>query len=108
MSLPIPDDLGDYLGQSFTGQDYQRAMRTILVVASHVYSYTRGNGFTQPSAPWPNDELGAVILSAAARMVVNPTGVAREEMGGFVVQHSAPGFTMAELFVLNRFRERAM
>ena len=58
-----------------------------------------------------NEELEAVIVTAAARMVSNPTGLAHD-MTSCPFSHSLrgafQGWTLAELFVLNRYRKRAV
>jgi hypothetical protein len=80
--------------------------QAIKVVTLLAKAYVRGG------EDWePDDEIEAVIVTAAARLVTNP-GVVDQEMtagpfsrslrGGFT------GWTLAELAVLNRHRRLAM
>ena len=65
--------------------------------------YTRGVGFTSGQ---PNEEIGAVITMATARLAAHPEqipvwiGSTHWPAGGF------NGWTLAELYVLNRYRKR--
>lgn len=54
----------------------------------------------------PNDELAAVITTAAARLLANPEQV-DSGVGSTWTRGSFQGWTLAELFVLNRYRVRA-
>lgn len=78
----------------------------IPVVTTMVKAYVRGNG-----QDWePNDELDAVIVTATARMVSNPTGLLHDTVAGPFTQSlrgAFQGWTLAELAVLNRYRRRA-
>lgn len=70
-------------------------------------AYTRGRGFTDDE---PNDEIGAVIALAAARLVANPSQIPVDNTAGPFSQSlrgSFNGWTTAELVVLNRYRVRA-
>ncbi len=80
----------------------------IPIVTTMAKAYTRGRGFDGDE---PNDELAAVIITAAARLAANPRqlgvrdkvdDVEREYRTGFA------GWTLAEQIVLNRYRVRAM
>lgn len=98
-----PDDLKSYIGADI---NYDRAEFLIGIVTALAASYTRGEGFT---AGEPQPDLRAVILSATARLV-RDRGVASESMGPFSVQYRAgfdAGWSVAELAVLNRYRQRA-
>lgn len=71
-------------------------------------AYTRGNGFDSDGVP--NDELRAVILSAACRMIANPRGIELTESVGpqsVSFRGAFTGWTVAETFTLNRYRKRA-
>jgi hypothetical protein len=80
----------------------------IPIVTTMAKSYTRGRGFDGDE---PNEELAAVITTAAVRLLSNPRqlgvrdkvdNVEREYRSGF------NGWTLAEQAVLNRYRVRAM
>ncbi|TDL08653.1 hypothetical protein EUA04_14650 [Mycolicibacterium obuense] len=75
------------------------------IVTAQVRSYTKGNGWVGNQ---PAEDIEAVILTVAARLLTNPTQVKSEDMGSLSVTHAAPGFTIPELFVLNRHRDRAV
>jgi hypothetical protein len=91
-----------YMG---SGHSTDRMDAVLAIVTAQVKSYTRGQGFTDDG---PAEDLEAVILTVAARLVSNPSQVKSEGMGGITVTHAAPGFTIPELFVLNRYRDRAI
>ena len=71
-----------------------------------------GQGLRARRNRWePNEELDAVIVTAAARMVSNPTGLAHDLTSGpfsHSLRGAFQGWTLAELFVLNRYRKRAV
>lgn len=84
-------------------------------VARMARAYTRGNGFQ--SVPGHNvgpllvdveEDVAAVIVTAAARLLPNPSQGKRIESGSF---NAAPGvfagWTLAELGVLHRYRRRS-
>lgn len=72
-----------------------------------VWSHTRGRGvredYGQTELAQP---LKAVVLSAAARAVTNPTGARRIEAGSFSTLPGDVGWSLRELAVLNSFRTR--
>jgi hypothetical protein len=69
-----------------------------------VRAYTRTRGFV---ADEPNDELAAVITTASARMVANPEQLPTK-VGSFEIRGGFQGFSLAETFVLNRYRRTAL
>ena len=82
----------------------------IPIITAMAKAYTRGRGFTDDYGE-PNEEISAVIITAAARLAANGQGLAwrykvdeveREFRGGF------NGWTLAEQYVLNRYRVRAI
>jgi hypothetical protein len=103
MAAPTSADVADYLG---TTVDANQANAVIGVVTSMASAYTRGVGFDTNGEP--NADLSAVILSGAARLLSNTAGVESENMGPFSVRYGA-GFswTVAEKYVLDRYRKRA-
>jgi len=71
-------------------------------------AYTRGVGFT--SAGVPNADIAAVILTAAARLIANPSQLLTDETVGpesASFRTAWTGWTVPELFALNRYRKRA-
>ena len=59
----------------------------------------------------PNDEREAAIVTASARMVSNPGQLPCDQSAGDdsqSVRGVFQGWTLAKLFVLNRYRRRAI
>ena len=104
MAAPTASDLTAFSGREV---DAGQATAVLGIVSAMAKGYTRGRGFT---AGEPNDDVRAVILSAAARLIADPSQItAEKQMGPFRVSYrpSAEGWTVSELYVLNRYRERA-
>ncbi|MHA3019522.1 hypothetical protein ACXPWS_04535 [Mycobacterium sp. BMJ-28] len=101
--MPTPAELSAYTGRTVT---VEQATAVLSVVRAMVSAHTRGVGFTNGE---PNAELSAVILSSAARLLMNTGGLESEQMAAFVVRYGAEafGFTLPELVVLNRYRVKA-
>ena len=71
-------------------------------------AYTRGRGFDDGE---PNEEISAVITTAAARLAANGRqAVVRDKVADVEREYgsSFTGWTLAELAVLNRYRVTAM
>lgn len=83
---------------------------TALEVASAmVLAYTRGAG-KDHTGNW-REGVGEVVLSLAARILGNPSGVSWRNQAGSFSQHrgeGVKGFTLAEQYILNRYRKRAI
>ncbi|VEG40301.1 Uncharacterised protein [Mycolicibacterium flavescens] len=83
------------------------AEQAIPVVTTMVKAYVRGSG-----EGWaPNEELEAVIVTAAARLITNPGGIPVDNQAGqftHSLRGAFTGWTLAELAVLNRYRKRAL
>ncbi|NKZ13656.1 hypothetical protein HGA11_22010 [Mycolicibacterium septicum DSM 44393] len=97
-------DLGAFLNRTV---DVAQANTVIQVVTSLAESYTRGVGFTDHV---PNDEIAAVVLGASARVISNAKGLEYQETYGpqsIGFRTAFGSWTVAETFVLNRFRARA-
>ena len=109
MAAPTVDDLAAFLGRDDMGDavSYYQVDSVLSIVTAMAKSYTRGQGFT---GGVPADDLGAVILTAAARMLADPSGiVAESRMGPFSTTYSDhSGWSTGELAVLNRYRLRAL
>lgn len=81
----------------------------IPVVTAFARAYTRGRGFDTDGEP--NEEIAAVITTASARMAGNTAQTATSRTEGETTREQRSWFTgwsLAELFVLNRYRKRAM
>ena len=101
------DQVAAFLGRPDDAAILATAEQAIAVVTTMVKAYVRGNG-----QDWtPNDELDAVIVTASARMVSNPSGLNQDIAAGPFTQSlrgAFQGWTLAELAVLNRYRRRAV
>lgn len=100
------DQVAAFLGKPEDAATLATAEQAIPVVTTMVKAYVRGG------PDWvANDELDAVIVTAAARIVSNPSGLSQDITAGPFTQSlrgAFQGWTLAELFVLNRYRKRAM
>jgi len=80
------------------------------VIEQFVNAYVRGNGVTVDpetlALTFPAD-LQAVIVTATARLVVNPAQLERETYDGYSATGGFRGFSLPELAVLNRYRRRS-
>ena len=97
--------LAAFLG---TTLNTSKADAVLSVITALARSYTRGRGFNFYDKP--NEDVAAVILSAAARLYRDPSQiVSQETMGPFSVSYRAgfDGWSVAELGTLNRYRVRA-
>jgi hypothetical protein len=77
------------------------------MITTMAKAYTRGRGFAGNE---PNDEIAAVISTAAARFIANPSQLSRSQTAGPFgndVRGGFNGWTLAEQTVLNRYRVRA-
>lgn len=76
-------------------------------VATFVHGYTRGNGFDS-SGRVQDAPLEAVIVSAAARLVVNPEQLWQYSVGDYSERPAVlQGWTLPEIAVLHRYRRRS-
>lgn len=100
--LPIPSAV-----EALRDKDTATALEITTVF---VRAYVRGNGFDTVTGE-PNDDLAAVITTAAARLSANPT-LNRQisATAGPFTQAASPGvldgFTLPELAVLHLYRRR--
>lgn len=97
-------DLAALMGRTVSPEQGNAVIQNITAM---VKAYTRGEGFVNGV---PNDELRAVILSAACRMIANPRGIELAESVGpqsVSFRGAFTGWTVAETFTLNRYRKRA-
>ena len=94
-------DVADFLGQGDELSVVALAGQSVTIITALARSYTRGGGFTANS---PHEDVAAVITTATARLVANPEQL-RVTVGG-VQTDGFQGWTLPELFVLNRYRRR--
>ncbi|WLP90085.1 hypothetical protein [Gordonia sp. NB41Y] len=102
-------DVADFLGRGDDGELAALAEQHATIVTAMARAYTRGNGFDDVD---PNDEIAAVITTATARLVSYPDQAPSRTDTAGPMSHAVngagfTGWTLAELFVLNRYRKRA-
>lgn len=98
-------DVAAFLGKSGNAATEAMAAQHLSVVTAMAHGYTRGAGFDETGAPF--EDVGAVILTATARLMANPTQLA-QSAGPFVLNGGFSGWSLAEIFVLNRHRKKAL
>jgi hypothetical protein len=104
VAAPTYSDLGALTGRTVS---QEQGTAVLTVVSAMASAYTRGQGFTNGV---PNDEIRAVILTASARLISNTTGLLYDEIEGpsqISYRSAFTGWSVAEQFVLNRYRVRA-
>jgi len=95
--------VADFLGRGDDTQLVALAGEHAAVITAMARAYTRDRGFLGTE---PFEDVAAVIVTAAARLVANPEQVPNTS-GPFSVAGGFTGWSLAELFVLNRYRKRA-
>jgi hypothetical protein len=103
--LPTGADVARFLGRASDAEFVKLADQHIPLVTSFIRAYTRGRGFDDDSEE-VEDDVRAVIITATARLVVNPAQVSRESVDGYSAVGSLNGFTLPELAVLHLYRRR--
>lgn len=97
-------DVATFLGLGDDPELVALAGEHVTIITAMVRAYTRDRGFLINGNP--NDELSAVITTATARLVANPEQL-RGSVGGTQMLDGFNGFSLAETFVLNRWRRKA-
>jgi hypothetical protein len=108
--LPVAGDLLTFMGWSPDAVVTAQATAHLNTAALAARTYTRGRGFVKDADnSWTLEEdIAAVIVSAAARSLNNPTQDKRIEAGSFnSVPGSFAGWSLAELGILHAYRRRA-
>lgn len=104
VSPPTGEDVASFLGQGDDPAVVALAEEHAPLIRAMAQAYTRGRGFQDGEVA---EDIAAVLTAATARLVANPeqlswaAGSARIS-GGF------RGWSLAESFVLNRYRKRAL
>lgn len=97
--------VASFLGQGdFTGM-VALAEEHVQIITEMARAYTRDGGFD--IAGDPNENVAAVIVTATARLLSNP-GQLRGSIGGVQTLDGFTGWSLAETFVLNRYRKKAL
>lgn len=105
---PQPDDLMLFVQDGAVQPTFEQAEQALDLASAMVLGYTRGAG--KSASGW-RDGVGEVVLTVAARIIVNPHQVQwRNQAGNFSVMRSDgfKGFTLAEQFVLDRYRKKSI
>ena len=95
--------VASFLGRGDDATLVALAGQHATIVTAMARSYTRDQGFTGDE---PADDIAAVITTATARLVANPEQIATD-VGAVSIRGGFTGWTLAETFVLNRYRKRA-
>ena len=95
-----------FLGRAGDPTVVAQAEAHLPIVRTFVAAYVRDVGFT---AGVENDALGAVVVSACARLVTNPSQARQYAAGDYSESPGLlNGWTLPELAVLHRYRRRAL
>ncbi|WP_304114557.1 hypothetical protein [Mycolicibacterium bacteremicum] len=95
--------VADFLGGGTDTNLVALAGSHAQIVTQMCRAYTRDAGFSDGV---PNDDIAAVIVAAAARLVANPQQLPHD-VGGVSMRGGFNGFTLTERLVLNRYRKKA-
>lgn len=88
--------------------DQDTAQQCIDVVTAMVSAYCRGRERMSSGAAKPG--ISAVVLAASARLAANPLQVSYRDQAGSISrsrQGAFQGFSLAEQYILNRYRKRS-
>lgn len=96
-------DVADFLGQGDDPDLVALAGQHVTIITAMAQAYTRGGGFDGQE---PREDVAAVITTATARLMGNPDQV-QYKSGNTSFQSYFTGWSLAETFVLNRYRKRA-
>lgn len=97
-------DVADFLGQGDDDTVIALAGQHLTIITAMAQAYTRGNGFDDLGEP--KDDVAAVLVTATARLMGNPDQT-NYRVGNISYQSHFQGWTLAETFVLNRYRRTA-
>lgn len=102
-TIPYPSghDVAAFLGQGDNSELVSLAGKHLAIVTAMARAYTRNRGFPDNR---PVEDIAAVIITATARLVANPEQL-DIRAGEVSVKGSFTGWTLAESFVLNRYRK---
>ncbi|MGE2835122.1 hypothetical protein [Mycobacterium sp. SMC-4] len=104
MAAVTPAQLEAFLNRPVNSAQAQAVIGMVTALAE---AYTRSSGFV---AGEPNSEIEAVVLGASARVISNPRGIEITEAKGpesAAFRGAFGSWTVAETYVLNRYRKRA-
>lgn len=96
-----------FLGRADDSTLIALAEQHLEIVTAMAQGYTRGRGFESGE---PADDLEAVIVTATARLLANPEQIPNDVTAGSFSKRTYAGFkgwSLAETFILNRYRQRS-
>lgn len=97
--------VADFLGRGTDTTVVAAAGETLPIITAMARAYTRDQGF-DPATGEPAEDVAAVLVTATARLMANPEQIATD-VGDVSIRGGFTGWSLAELFVLNRYRKRA-
>lgn len=106
---PTVDDLVALADQKDTPRLREQARLQLTTAEGMVTAYCRGRERDRRGEYRPG--VGEVVLSLSGRLLANPQQIqVREQVGSVSMLRGEVevGFTLAEQFVLNRYRKRAL
>lgn len=102
-SIPVGLDVAEFLARQDDNTFVRHCDAVTPIVVEYVRGYTRGRGF-EVDGSIPAD-LRAVVISAAARLVTNPTVLRGESAESYAMAAGVDGtYSPAEAAVLQRYR----
>jgi hypothetical protein len=107
VAAPTAADVAAFLGKTGDAATEAIAAQAITIITSLANSYTRGEGFTSGV---PAGDISAAIFTAVLRFMANKSQIQYSKVKGpFTVEYRGgfDGWSVAEQFVLNRYRKRA-
>lgn len=105
MATVTGQDVAAFMGQPDDAGFLDLAKQHVPVVQALARGYTRGRGF-DPATGDPADDVAAVITCATTRLLANPEQL-MTTVGGVTTGAGFAGWSLAETFILNRYRQRA-
>ena len=96
-------DVAEFIGQGDDPAAVALAGEHLPIITAMARAYTRGNGF---SAGLVAEDVAAVLVAATARLMANPDQT-QYKAGNVSFQSFFRGWSLAETFVLNRYRRTA-
>lgn len=96
--------VADFLGRGDDTTVVAAAGEALPIITAMARSYTRDGGFDVGGTP--SDDVAAVLVTATARLMTNPEQI-RMQVAGVQYNDRFVGWSLAETWVLNRYRKRA-
>ena len=99
--------VAEFVGRGHDQAFVALASEHVQIITAMARGYTRDRGFENGE---PADDLAAVIVTATARLLANPDQVPNDLTAGSFSKRTYAGFTgwsLAETFILDRYRKRA-